>query len=182
MKRQQVPDWRLRRDEDRLLPSAVVELPVKTPAITAWRHWIPACTTWNRGSYPKEEHDMTEQLDDLKAMLTKKRTELVRAIRSQSSQLNVGEVERDLIDRMQGMSRREETVTFLDSLSRTLASVDTALLAIQDGSYGDCAECGQPIAPRRLAAIPWASNCIRCQEALDRCTHINAIPQWDEAA
>ena len=45
---------------------------------------------------------------------------------------------------------------------------------MDEGSYGTCAECGEPIASRRLAAIPWASHCIRCQEALDRRNHRRA--------
>ena len=126
---------------------------------------------------------MTEQINDLRAVLRNKRAELVSSIRAQSSQLKVGEGEHDLIDQMQGMSRREEAVTFLDTLNRTLAAVDAALLAMEEGSYGDCAECGEPIASKRLAAIPWASNCIRCQEALDHDTHRSAaIQHWDEAA
>jgi DnaK suppressor protein len=126
---------------------------------------------------------MTGQIDDLKAVLRSKRAELVWSIRSQSIQLNVGEGEHDLIDRIQGMSRREEAVTFLDALTRTLAAVDASLRAIEQGRYGDCAECGDPIASKRLAAIPWASHCIQCQEGLDHRTQRSAALQhWDEAA
>ena len=125
---------------------------------------------------------MTEQIDDLTATLRNKRAELVESIRAQSFQLRVEDGERDLIDQMQGMSRREEAVTLLDALNRTLAAVDAAL-AMEEGTYGDCAECGEQIAPKRLAAIPWASNCIRCQETLDRNTHRSAAsPYWEEAA
>ena len=126
---------------------------------------------------------MTEQIDGLKAVLRSKRAELVGSIRSQSFQLKVGDGKGDLIDQMHGMSRREEAVAFLDALSHTLADVHAALLAMEEGSYGDCAECGEPIASKRLAAIPWASNCIRCQEALDHNTHRSAAsPYWEEAA
>ena len=126
---------------------------------------------------------MTEQIDSLKALLKAKRAELVESIRAQSSHLRVADGERDLIDQMEGMSRREEAVTFLDALNRALADVVAALLAMEQGSYGDCAQCGEPIASKRLAAIPWASNCIRCQEALDHRTDTTAaIPHWDQAA
>ena len=33
---------------------------------------------------------------------------------------------------------------------------------INDGSYGDCVECGTAISPQRLAALPTASRCITC--------------------
>ena len=126
---------------------------------------------------------MTKQFELLKAALQDKRSELACFIRAQSSQLSVDEGEHELVDRMQSMSRRDEAVTFLDRMTRTLASVDAALLAMQEGSYGTCDECGEPIATRRLQAIPWASHCIRCQEMLDRGNHMRtAIPYWDEAA
>jgi DnaK suppressor protein len=127
--------------------------------------------------------DMTEQIADLKAVLRNKRAELVESIRAQSSQLRVGDGKGDLIDQMQGMSRREEAVTFLDALNRALAAVNAVLLAMEGGSYGNCAQCGEPIASKRLAAIPWASNCIRCQEDLDCSTQRSAASRyWGEAA
>jgi DnaK suppressor protein len=126
---------------------------------------------------------MAEQVELLKAALQNKRAELACFIRAQSSQLSVDDGEHELVDRMQSMSRRDEAVTFLDKMTRTLASVDAALLAMQEGSYGTCAECGEPIATKRLQAIPWASHCIRCQEMLDLGNHMRtAIPHWDEAA
>jgi DnaK suppressor protein len=131
----------------------------------------------------RREEIMTDQVDFLRAVLRNKRSELARSIRSQSSQLNVCEGEHELVDRMQSMSRRDEAVTFLDTLTRTLTAVDAALLAMKEGSYGTCAECGEPIAARRLQAIPWASHCIRCQEMLDRRNHMRApIKYWDAAA
>ncbi|MBC8164613.1 MAG: TraR/DksA C4-type zinc finger protein [Bryobacteraceae bacterium] len=56
-------------------------------------------------------------------------------------------------------------------------------LAIEEGSYGDGAVCGEPISSKRLRAVPWASNCIRCQQVPDHRTHLHfPIPHWDEAA
>ena len=43
-----------------------------------------------------------------------------------------------------------------------LAQVDAALAALDAGTYGRCRNCGKPIAPGRLEAIPWASLCIEC--------------------
>ena len=125
---------------------------------------------------------MTDQTHGLRAMLEYKRAELVRSIRSQSSQLAVREGESDLVDRMQSMCSRDEAVTFLHALTRTLADVDAALAATKDGSYGICVDCEEPISPKRLRTIPWASHCIRCQEALERAQMRHAAPLWDQAA
>jgi hypothetical protein len=42
--------------------------------------------------------------------------------------------------------------------------VSEALERIDNGSYGLCPRCGQSIEVNRLAALPWAVLCIRCQE------------------
>jgi DnaK suppressor protein len=126
---------------------------------------------------------MTDQIDGLRAVLENKRTELARSIRSNTTQLAVCEGEHDLIDRVQGMCSRDEAARFLDGLTRTLADVDAALAAINEGSYGICVQCEEPIASMRLKTIPWASQCIRCQEALERRRHMRpASPRWVEAA
>ncbi|MFZ2295430.1 MAG: TraR/DksA C4-type zinc finger protein, partial [Polaromonas sp.] len=44
-----------------------------------------------------------------------------------------------------------------------LADVRAALGRLDDGSYGNCIDCTQLIAPSRLAAIPAAARCMECQ-------------------
>ena len=38
-----------------------------------------------------------------------------------------------------------------------------ALARLNEGEYGVCSECGEPISPKRLAAVPWAECCVTCQ-------------------
>ena len=45
---------------------------------------------------------------------------------------------------------------------RQARAIRAALQRIDDGSYGQCVTCGAPIAPRRLAALPYATQCIAC--------------------
>jgi RNA polymerase-binding protein DksA len=49
-----------------------------------------------------------------------------------------------------------------------LSRVEAALRSIDDGTYGTCSNCGNPIAPERLEAIPWAPTCIDCARKLGR--------------
>jgi DnaK suppressor protein len=46
-----------------------------------------------------------------------------------------------------------------------LGQIDRALgrLASAPGDFGLCAQCEEPIAPRRLALMPWAARCAACQ-------------------
>jgi DnaK suppressor protein len=46
-----------------------------------------------------------------------------------------------------------------------LRRVEAALQRIADGRWGECAECGRPIEPKRLEALPWAIRCTTCAEA-----------------
>jgi DnaK suppressor protein len=49
-----------------------------------------------------------------------------------------------------------------------LDEVVAALKRIEDGTYGYCTVGGEPIPEKRLEAIPWASLCIKDQEAVDQ--------------
>ena len=53
-----------------------------------------------------------------------------------------------------------------------LTEVRAALKRIDEGSYGVCALCGQPIAEKRLEALPWAAYCIRDEERMERGRHL----------
>lgn len=52
-----------------------------------------------------------------------------------------------------------------------LAAVQAALQRLEDGSYGDCVDCGTHIAPARLQAAPEAARCIHCQEKAEKAGH-----------
>jgi DnaK suppressor protein len=45
-----------------------------------------------------------------------------------------------------------------------LKFIQGALKAIDRGQYGECVRCGEDINEKRLAAVPWATMCIGCQE------------------
>ena len=47
-----------------------------------------------------------------------------------------------------------------------LREINDSLARIDEGSYGICSECDEPISKKRLEAIPWARYCISCQEEL----------------
>lgn len=49
-----------------------------------------------------------------------------------------------------------------------LSEVEAALVRLEDGSYGTCADCGEPIGWPRLNAQPTAERCIACQEKVER--------------
>jgi DnaK suppressor protein len=46
-----------------------------------------------------------------------------------------------------------------------LRMIAKALKAIENGTYGACQDCGNPIAEKRLLLYPNATRCITCQEA-----------------
>ena len=54
----------------------------------------------------------------------------------------------------------------LDSEKTLLAEVQQALVRIDNGTYGICSNCGQPIPEKRLEAIPWATLCVTCEPEL----------------
>jgi DnaK suppressor protein len=49
-----------------------------------------------------------------------------------------------------------------------LTEVQNALKRIDEGTYGRCLVCGQPIPEKRLEAIPWASRCVKDEAALEQ--------------
>lgn len=72
------------------------------------------------------------------------------------------------MDRIQNASARDYAVSNLERNASQLREVRAALRRLDEGNFGICVHCEEAISPKRLAAIPWASFCIVCQEAADR--------------
>jgi DnaK suppressor protein len=49
-----------------------------------------------------------------------------------------------------------------------LQMIREALQRIKENSYGVCADCEEEIQYKRLEALPWARNCVRCQSKIER--------------
>lgn len=57
---------------------------------------------------------------------------------------------------------QQRDLALRDRSKAELERIDAALRKLDEGTYGTCESCGNPIAPERLEAIPWAPLCIDC--------------------
>ena len=53
-------------------------------------------------------------------------------------------------------------------LEHSLARTERALAKLDEGTYGICDNCGQPISPGRLRALPDGVLCLACSSAAPR--------------
>ena len=98
-----------------------------------------------------------------------------RALEKKAAEIGSGnreglviETSSDELDRVQNASDRDYAMGNLERTSNRLSEVRTALQRIDSGTFGICADCEANINLKRLAAVPWTSYCIVCQEAADR--------------
>lgn len=63
---------------------------------------------------------------------------------------------------------RERDLSLLEQVVAELDDVEHALRRLDDGTYGTCEACGQPIDAARLEALPAARFCVKDQSAAER--------------
>jgi DnaK suppressor protein len=74
----------------------------------------------------------------------------------------------DIADRASSAFQREFSFFLSENEGRILRLIEEALARLDNGRYGSCVNCEEPIERARLEAIPWARHCIACQELQDR--------------
>jgi len=57
---------------------------------------------------------------------------------------------------------QQRDLALRDRSRMELHRVESALRALDQGTYGTCETCGKLIAPERLEALPWSAQCIDC--------------------
>jgi DnaK suppressor protein len=67
-------------------------------------------------------------------------------------------------DSAQSTAERGKVLALVDRLRDQLLQVDRALGKIDQGTYGICESCGQPIDPERLQALPYSTLCVSCKQ------------------
>ena len=122
-----------------------------------------ATTTKTRGAAKSSRYN------ELKTMLEERRRELLSAVQGKIRDVRAeGNKERDVLD--QGESSEvdiQEDIEFalIQMKSETLNKINEALRRLDEGTYGNCFECGEEIAHARLRALPFAVRCKDCEEA-----------------
>lgn len=117
---------------------------------------------------------IADVLAEVRALLLRKRAELVAKLREEREGRIEATTQREKIegtpfgDRPALSPDDEMGFAVADRRAGMLAQIDLALKKMDEGSYGRCEACEGEIAPARLRAHPFAVRCTRCQEAFER--------------
>ncbi len=114
---------------------------------------------------------MKEKLiKEIQNKLLRKRRELIGEVISsdQASQEYREEGTPDILDQAAYSYTKEFLMSLGDSERKMLKEVDSALSKLKGGSFGECEMCNEPIAEKRLLAVPFARYCLSCQEKKER--------------
>jgi DnaK suppressor protein len=118
-----------------------------------------------------QKRTMTKtQLKKFKESLEAKRNEIIQRARQTLDEDMTLDVD-DLPDEMDlASSEYLQSFTFrLRGRERMLLDkIQKALARLEEGSFGDCEECGDKISVKRLEARPETTLCIRCKEEQER--------------
>jgi len=105
------------------------------------------------------------ETETLTRLLRTKQMELSRSLHKRDE--IVIEKASDALDEVQLMGERELAIRNLDRDSNALRQIHRALSRIANGTYGVCLHCEEDILSKRMAAVPWAAFCIKCQQKID---------------
>ena len=109
--------------------------------------------------------------DELKQMLEDRRREIqaevqgkIRDVRAEASMGGKNEVF-DAVESSEADIQDDIEFALIQMKSETLNKINDALSRLEQGDYGNCFECGEEIAEKRLRALPFAVRCKDCEEA-----------------
>jgi DnaK suppressor protein len=110
-----------------------------------------------------------QRLTDERARVAEERQRLLEdTSRSMEESSDDDGVDSHLADSATETLDRELELTLEDNAGHMLASIDAALARIEEGTYGQCENCGEPISGERLEALPYATKCIKCKRLEER--------------
>ena len=118
-----------------------------------------------------------DQIKQLRQLLITERTKLAEEIKSiaRDASTSPRDASGDLsaytvhmADMAADTYDRELSMNIASSEQQMLYEIDDALKRLDNGSYGVCQQCNQPIAMSRLKAVPSASLCIECQRSKEK--------------
>ena len=101
-----------------------------------------------------------------KKKLTEWKTEIIRTNNEvlYNGSLNDNSISADIVDQASSYTDKTVEMKAINRQIKLISKIEQALTRIKDGTYGFCAETGEPIGIKRLIARPIAELCISAQE------------------
>lgn len=133
-----------------------------------------------------EDAARDDRKESLRTMLLERRNVLTREIddliqRHRTDQLTQREQSvADTGDMSLQDSTGEQQISILEVRNRMRNQIDEALRRLNEGTYGICEDCGRPISPERLKAVPFARRCVECQRKAEVIERIEKEPDREE--
>jgi len=114
----------------------------------------------------------TSRYTELKKMLIERQIELQAEVQGKMRDVRAegagGTKQNEVFDAVESSEADiQDDIEFalISMKSETLSKINDALLRLENGDYGNCYECGEEIAEKRLRALPFAVRCKDCEEA-----------------
>jgi len=111
--------------------------------------------------------DTASKHAEIKAILEERRLDIQALIDGHGEDGKPVELDQTRVGRLSRMDALQNQAMARETERRRqqeLLRIDTALERLDEGAYGDCADCGEPIAEKRLAFDPSTLLCIDCAE------------------
>lgn len=117
---------------------------------------------------------MSVDLADRRAQLLELRSRVLGAAQDivegdvDDGELSSAGGDQHLADHASEMVDREVDESLEENAEELVRDIDRALAKIDEGTYGTCERCGQPIPEERLDAVPYATLCLSCRQLEER--------------
>jgi DnaK suppressor protein len=105
-----------------------------------------------------------QRLEDERQELSSQQEPVLIGSDDQDSDFGLGQ---HSADHATDLFLRDRNLALQRNAEDLIAQIDAALSRLNQGSYGICERCGQPIPEERLEARPYAAYCIACQSLVE---------------
>ena len=118
---------------------------------------------WTKAELKEVLDELNEQRSHSAGLIEKQESELTGLMRDAGDGAG-----HDQADMGATSFERDHELTVLSNERDKLAQIERALQRIEDGTYGVCESCGNPIGKMRLMAFPRATLCMTCKQREER--------------
>ena len=115
---------------------------------------------------PKSRYsDLKQMLDDRRREIQAEVQGKMRGVREEGSWGGKLNEVLDAVESAEADIQEDLEFALVQMKSETLNKINDALVRLEQGNYGNCFDCGEEIAEKRLRALPFAVRCKDCEEA-----------------